>query len=85
MRLMPFNAQVHRLTIEKGYEYILVPQRANEAQFLHPRDQNLQILKAIRVDGEIPPDCACEPVESETVRDMLQDRATDYFIILTDQ
>jgi hypothetical protein len=85
MRLMPFNTQAYRLAVDTGYDYILIQRQIDRTHFLHPRDHNLQILKAVKAGSEIPPNCTCEPVESDTVRHMLQDTETDYFIILSDK
>ncbi|MBS1587620.1 MAG: hypothetical protein JSS82_18955 [Bacteroidetes bacterium] len=85
MRLMPFNTQAHRLAVDTGYDYILIQKQIDRKHFLHPRDHNLQILKAVKAGSEIPADCACEPVESDRVKYMLQDTETDYFIILMDK
>jgi len=84
MRLMPFNTQAYQLTLETGYEFILIQKRTDRTHFLHPRDHNLQILKAVKDCTEVPEDCLCEAVESDAVRYMLKDSETDYFIILTD-
>jgi len=84
MRLMPFNNYSYQLAIDTGYEYILIQKKIERTHFLVTKEHDLQILKAVRNCENLPEHCTCEPVDSNEIRNLLCDGATDYFIILTD-